>query len=940
MKRRVLKMKKNVKIFALLMLMAVLVTSLPVFASASEVSEEDIIEIGDGGDYATIAAAVTALTADGLDGKTLKLLGDLKVGSTKFESTSSTAPNITIDGDGYLVTMSTGFVCIGTNVTFKNIHAKQSADNHPFIYARGDSNVTVENCYTDDTFNYVFAIHSNGNCKLTVNSGNYAAAQKIFNIDAYNNNSKAQNIVTINSGYFNANGGNIAAISANTKLVINGGIFYTETKAPMIVDTKNFLSGSTNKASVTVKNASFIYPTDGMGMFGENTEVTTAANMTADASTKLFAVIEGSTNGKSYKGSGATTNGVYSFPEFNTVGALTSNATLINGSDNSFAKAHLTSGKTLLVNSADTLKLLDNSMFDGALVLFHADSGAAVDFTNAKITVDKNGYIAAGVTSSTGIAKIRSNLTDADVYWQVTGEEAPTGNNTCKIRFVIGINGENYKAAGLLYTTELSRANAANLTYDENSEYGESVKIYKADGYYTSILAAGETVEAKELGGIGLLVLNAGEYTAEQIRNSLYVRAYLVDANGNITYTDIKTVDIETAFAGEGELVGTYTLDQGHKMDLYKKVARSNFNDECAALAADGYTLYQENIAGEAIYRTYYKASGTKMCHMYWSNHDKEMRIITATTDKLPINSTSGNNNTCTAKLITLQGGDELGMVIRINDGRFIVIDGGNDNVGNGKEIYDILKAHAPDPNNIKIATWYITHAHGDHQGGFMDFVRSYYNDSTITLESVMFNQLNNGSYITEGRTNNNVIDYVNTYYPNVPVYMPQTGQKYTFSKTTIEILYTIADYLPNTLEKLPDGKADGNTQTMPCIIDIVNDADYDDRLFVMGDMVEYACDDICDRYGNLIACEIVQVSHHGLCVAPYATPGYRRNNSTKEIYTLINPTVAFWPGKEDQFANRMTGPVNIHLTEIIGGQDKYHKAWVSQHEFEFKPAT
>ncbi len=935
-------MKKCVRMISVLIVMMMLLSSIPLFAYANGVdADADVITVGNGGDYSTIAAAISDLTANGLDGKTLKLVSDVKVASTKFESTSATAPVITVDGDGHSVTMSTGFVCIGVNITFKNINATQGAPNHPFIYARGNSYVTVENCTTNDSFNYVFALNTAGNCNITVTSGNYSAKQKIFSIDAYNNGNAAANTVKITGGFFNAGDGTIAAVSANTKLIIEGGIFYTETKAPMIVDTKNFVAGSTNKASVTVSGASFIYPIDGMGMFGENTEVKVAANMTADATTKLFAIIEGSTDGKAYMGQGATTSGVYSFPELTTLGAVTTEATLINGNEGVFAKAYIKSGKNFLINSADTLKFIDDPLFDGAIVVFSADCTATVDYSKANITIDKNGYLVPNVTSTTGIARIRSDLSGARMYWQATGENEPQGEETCKVRFVVGINGEIYKAAGLLYTTDPTRANAANLVYETDSEYGESVKIYKTDGYYTSILAKGETVEAIELGGRALLVLDAGEYTAEDITKPIYARAYLVDANGNITYTDIKQVNIDTNFAGAGELVDTYRLDQGHSMALYAKTSRAGFDAKCADLVTDGYTLKQETVLDASAYRTYYKESDNSMCHIYWANYNKQMRITTATTDKLPINSISGNNDLCTAKLITLQGGDELGMVIRLNDGRFIVIDGGNDNAGNGEEIYNILKANAPDPDNVVIATWYITHAHGDHQGGFLDFARRYYQDSTVTLESIMFNQLNNGEYIDKGTTSNSVLSYRDSYYPTVPVYMPLTGQKYTFSKTTIEILYTMADFLPNKLTLMPDGSsANANTQTMPCIIDIVNDADYDDRLFVMGDMVVYACDDICDRYGNLIACDIVQVSHHGLCIAPYATPGYRRDNSTEEIYTLMNPTVAFWPGKEDQFENRMTGPVNIHLAEIIGGKDKFLKAWEQQHVLEFKQAT
>ena len=934
-------MKKFFRILALVMTVAMLMGSFSALAFAAAVPAGNVVTVGDGGDYKDIAAAITAIGADGLNGKTIKLLSDVSVGSTKFESTSSVAPTIVVDGDGHVASLATGFVCIGVNITFKNLSLTQTAHNHPFVYARGNSHVTVENCYTDNSFRYVFALNTAGNCNITVKSGNYSATQKVFNLDAYDNSSKVQNTVTIEGGFFEADGGNIAAVSANTKLDIKGGIFYSETRAPMIIDTKSFLANGTEKAVVTVSGASFIYPTDGMGLFAQDTSSEAAINMQADATTKLFAIIDGSTEGVSYKAGYVAANNSFAKIASEKISAVSSNATVINGTGNVFAKAMLESGKTFLINSAETLKLLDNSLFNGALVLFLADTDAGVDFTKASLTVDKNGYSAPNVKSTTGIATVRSNLEGADVYWQATGDDIPQSTQTCKVRIVIGINGEKYKAAGLIYTMDSAKANEINLVYDKDSEYKDSVKIYKADGYYTSVLSGGKTVTAKELGGLGLLVLPAGEYTANEIKNTLYVRAYLIDENNGITYTDVKAIDVESIYASEGELVGTYTLDQGHSMDLYKKVSQESFNARCTELLAAGYLLKQENVAGTAIYRTYYNSGSNKMCHIYWTDNDKQMRVITAQTDKLPITSTSGNNDLCTAKLITMQGGDELGMVIRINDGRFIIIDGGNSGIGNDKEIYDILKANAPDPNNIVIATWYFTHSHSDHHGAFTEFSKKYSSDKTIKLESIMYNQLTNKTYLQYGNNSNDALVAANQYYKDVPIYMPQTGQKYTFSRTTIEILYTMADFLPNTLEPMPDGSsANSNTQTMPCIIDIVNNADYDDRLFVMGDMVVYACDLICDRYGSLIACDIVQVSHHGLCIAAYAGASYRRDNSTEEIYTLINPTIAFWPGKEEEFDRRNTGKVNIHLAGIIGGKDKFLKAWEQQHVIEFKSAT
>ena len=311
-------MRRFLKILSLILAMITVASCASLFAFADDA--DNIITVGKGGKYATIAEAIAGETTDGLDGKTIKLVSNVSVKSTKFDSSKN--PTIVVDGDGHSVSMGTGFVCIGVNITFKNMNATQTAANHPFIYARGNSDVTVENCTTDDTFKYVFALHGNGNCRLTVNSGSYSASQKVFNLDPYNNTEKTRSVVTVNGGCFWADGGNIASISANTQLDINGGLFYTETKAPMIVDTKFKLAGTTNQTAVKVSGASFIYPTDGMGLFGENSDDTAAVNMTADATVELFAVIDGSTDGTCYKAEYTSANN--SFAVLDNVKAVSS----------------------------------------------------------------------------------------------------------------------------------------------------------------------------------------------------------------------------------------------------------------------------------------------------------------------------------------------------------------------------------------------------------------------------------------------------------------------------------------------------------------------------------------------------------------------------------------------------------------------------------------
>ena len=66
--------------------------------------------------------------------------------------------------------------------------------------------------------------------------------------------------------------------------------------------------------------------------------------------------------------------------------------------------------------------------------------------------------------------------------------------------------------------------------------------------------------------------------------------------------------------------------------------------------------------------------------------------------------------------------------IIRAADGSFIVYDS-DFGEGMAELIYDVLKKQAPDPDNIVIAAWVVTHPHTDHVGAFIDFADKYAGD-------------------------------------------------------------------------------------------------------------------------------------------------------------------------------------------------------------------
>lgn len=399
-------------------------------------------------------------------------------------------------------------------------------------------------------------------------------------------------------------------------------------------------------------------------------------------------------------------------------------------------------------------------------------------------------------------------------------------------------------------------------------------------------------------------------------------------ANGKISIpVDYETVAAvsETFPAGDvpyldgAENASVHDYGNEHQVVALEDVDQAEFETYCGKLETEGFALQAENEINGNLFKTYCNDSG-KMIHTYWIERYEEVRTVVANTDRLPFVSTAEVDAGCVPLLHQLQGGDEEGYILRLADGRFIVVDGGDPTEENAVEIYTFLKENAPDAEKIAIAAWYITHAHSDHCGALTIFAEKYSEDSSITLESILFNACETTEQMLycEPSYKLNMDVALATYYPDVPVYKPLTGQVYTFGKTTVEILYTMSDFMPNTIAYESDGKGgDYNVMSTVCIIDIDSTQDLKDRMFVMGDTTTVACNEMCYRYGDAMKCDFVQVSHHGLAPLPTGA-NCRRHCATVEIYQLIDPSIALWPSSTVKVKERSVLEVNDYLISIV----------------------
>lgn len=405
--------------------------------------------------------------------------------------------------------------------------------------------------------------------------------------------------------------------------------------------------------------------------------------------------------------------------------------------------------------------------------------------------------------------------------------------------------------------------------------------------------------------------------------------------------------------------------DEGYTMSLLTNMDKNAFDAYCTRLVTAGYSLQSENTMNESdtnrnIARTYYSTTTRYMIHTYWVEYSQEVRAISAQVDEkvaaLSGLDTTTSTETCdtifhqlealhpvtvtsdSSSIATSDGG--MGYIIRLKDGRFIIIDGGS--TDNAEEIYTFLNDNASDKNNIIIATWFITHAHGDHSGAFRQFVATYMDSNSagyksgISIESIMYNPCNT----TEQTENTELIDteittVITNYLADATVYKPLTGQIYTFAGTSIEILYTMSDFLPNTVNYADDDDTDKgmdyNVQSVVSIIDIDNTQDRSDRIFMMADTTAFACNEMMKRYGAYMQCDYVQIAHHGLNEITDSTSS-RRHGATKAIYECIikrNFTIALWPSSVERYADRTKSTVAVNYWLVTEGGLK--AIWIAE---------
>ena len=242
-------------------------------------------------------------------------------------------------------------------------------------------------------------------------------------------------------------------------------------------------------------------------------------------------------------------------------------------------------------------------------------------------------------------------------------------------------------------------------------------------------------------------------------------------------------------------------------------------------------------------------------------------------------------------------------MLIRLTDGRFIVIDGGHHpNTGSksAELLVEALKEQSRDylktGEKITIAAWFITHTHTDHTGMLVgNFAK--FKDMKIEKFLVNFisqdehnrsmNSTQYGSAWTASSGNGwkqmqNIANALGTKLQTVHV-----GQTFYLANVKMDILYTLESYAPKVCNTF-------NTSSITAKFTF----DTGDTCLITGDTTGFGLDIVNKMFGDYIKSDIVQISHHGA-----NTGGYDRG--TMSFYTTAAPKTLLWPVGPAAYAER-----------------------------------
>ena len=421
-----------------------------------------------------------------------------------------------------------------------------------------------------------------------------------------------------------------------------------------------------------------------------------------------------------------------------------------------------------------------------------------------------------------------------------------------------------------------------------------------------------------------------GDYVVKAIGNKLVINAWssegisravskladkmmLEATEGNFTLpgdflmtgTVMKDINAVPVYEDKGPDSVTKLLGKDIML-IFKEATTEGYTNYCKALADMGYTLHADNAVKNNIFSTY--VNEEKVINVGYYDFSKEIRLILEPRTTLP---KTAEENKYEAKvtpkfaLVGLGSNSEYAggqsMIWQLSDGSFIIVDGGYQEADHARKLYMFMRENAPDPDNIVIAAWIITHPHGDHFGGLVQFSGVY--AKKVTVEMFVGNfptaAVRKEGGIADGWSGELLMDHIRTNFPGTPFLTARVGQKIPLRDAEIEIFYTFDSFAPQLMTWY-------NTSSLVFAVNIAGQ-----RFLVLGDASHSGCSLAFYTFGDYLKSDYVQIAHHGAGVGAYTTFG------VTSVYSAAAAPVVLWPAADYTFEKYRANEHNAHALNL-----------------------
>ena len=269
---------------------------------------------------------------------------------------------------------------------------------------------------------------------------------------------------------------------------------------------------------------------------------------------------------------------------------------------------------------------------------------------------------------------------------------------------------------------------------------------------------------------------------------------------------------------------------------------------------------------------------------LYKKPEDKSWVKLTA--NSFAVMTMDYSTYSCSKGCLPRYDNNGLSYVITLEDGRFIVYDGGYENPNDSQILYEYMRDTNKREGLPVIAAWVFTHSHGDHYGAFKSFTGKHKND--VVIEAFVLNTGKDSCYTGGGHDSflESVDGYAKTYYKTEQVIKLHVGQQLYFGNVTIEGIYTHEMF-----------HFDDRNLTNENSATLITRVWMDGVSFMMlGDAGEDTCLGAAALHGSYLKSDFMQIAHHG------------NGGGRRELYSLVDPDYMLWTTSQPGFRRRTAG--------------------------------